>query len=84
MIEKVGDARPTLARSSRRRKWRTASVIGTVQDQSRVGPSGDPARHLPISIMIFHKLMGYKFPSLAKEGWRVAPGWFEAAIPQIR
>jgi hypothetical protein len=23
-------------------------------------------------------------PSLAKEGWREAPGWFEAAIPQLR
>ena len=26
----------------------------------------------------------WKFPSLAKEGWRVAPGWFETMIPQIR
>ena len=24
------------------------------------------------------------FPSLSKEGWREAPGWFEAAIPQLR
>jgi hypothetical protein len=24
------------------------------------------------------------FPSLEKEGWREAPGWFEAAIPQLR
>ncbi len=24
------------------------------------------------------------FPSLAKEGWRAAPGWFETAIPQLR
>ena len=23
-------------------------------------------------------------PSLDKEGWREAPGWFEAAIPQLR
>ncbi len=23
-------------------------------------------------------------PSLAKEGWREAPGWFEAAILQLR
>ncbi len=23
-------------------------------------------------------------PSLAKEGWREAPGWFEAVIPQLR
>ncbi|MDQ5908567.1 MAG: hypothetical protein QG599_658 [Pseudomonadota bacterium] len=22
-------------------------------------------------------------PSLDKEGWREAPGWFEAAIPQL-
>jgi hypothetical protein len=23
-------------------------------------------------------------PSLDKEGWREAPGWFEAAIPQLK
>jgi hypothetical protein len=23
-------------------------------------------------------------PSLDKEGWREAPGWFEATIPQLR
>ncbi len=27
--------------------------------------------------MNFDKLIGYSFPSLAKEGWRVAPGWFD-------
>ena len=25
----------------------------------------------------------WKFPSLAKEGWRAAPGWFEMVIPSI-
>jgi hypothetical protein len=25
----------------------------------------------------------WKFPSLDKEGWRAAPGWFETAIPQF-
>jgi hypothetical protein len=25
----------------------------------------------------------WNFPSLDKEGWREAPGWFEAAIPQL-
>ena len=24
------------------------------------------------------------FPSLDKEDWRVAPGWFETVIPQVR
>jgi hypothetical protein len=24
------------------------------------------------------------FPSLDKEGWREAPGWFDAVIPQLR
>jgi hypothetical protein len=23
-------------------------------------------------------------PSLAKDGWREAPGWFDAGIPQLR
>ena len=27
--------------------------------------------------MNFQKLIGYCFLSLDKEGWRVAPGWFE-------
>ena len=27
-------------------------------------------------------LLLWKFPSLSKEGWREAPGWFETAIPQ--
>ena len=27
--------------------------------------------------MAFQKLIGYGLPSLAKEGWRAAPGWFE-------
>ena len=25
-----------------------------------------------------------EFPSLDKEGWRGAPGWFETVIPQVR
>jgi hypothetical protein len=25
----------------------------------------------------------WNFPSLDKEGWRGAPGWFETAIPQV-
>jgi hypothetical protein len=26
----------------------------------------------------------WNFPSLDKEGWRGAPGWFETLIPQVR
>ena len=27
--------------------------------------------------MIFQEFIGYFFPSLDKEGWREAPGWFD-------
>lgn len=64
MIEKVGNARSTLARSSRRRKRWTASVIGTVQDQSRVGPSGDPASHLPPFHYDLSQINGLQIPLL--------------------
>jgi hypothetical protein len=34
------------------------------------------------NIVLLYRL--WNFPSLDKEGWRVAPGWFETVIPQVR
>jgi len=49
------------------------------------GFAGDPARHGSSSMMITIAILprSWKFPSLAKEGWRAAPVWFASLIPRL-
>ena len=76
----------TLAAGTYRTQRRVPAEIGQVKSQGKAFLEeilSVPGRvRLIIDITLLYRL--WNFPSLDKEGWCVAPGWFEMVIPQVR
>jgi hypothetical protein len=46
--------------------------------------AASPSAESNSDIAFLYRYRLWNFPSLDKEGWRAAPGWFETVIPQLR